>query len=1496
MFLSSCRRVDIMDASSMLELMRSREETTSQELMATLAEAQRLNAKLAVLRQRQMTRPSTPLGAIDGKLQQLELRRVTSSLTLQEEKMLLKEIDRVRSAKKEHAAVDAKKLEIENIKKKADAAFAKVTLMRDSLSELRAASKTLQLCAQIQGMKGEGSAAVMPKDLETKMLDVPDPSVLGQIIGKGGANIKRFRNKHCVVFDTVDEEGQTVAIKLTGLPDGLESASAELEGIINAISKETSISSGVMTAMMRNRASLLHRLQDRFAVSLEPESRSNDENSPSIKLQIKVQGAEEQVDECIKYLASFEKQAGEVECATENLSAVVGTKAKRLIDLQNEFGVYVSIDREAAVFRVFHEDTDQISACMEKLTQLVEEYMQREENISIDPRMASSIIGKGGANIQQLQKDTKCFITIDREDRSRVILKGTRSALDAAKEQMQLLCDKFAQENQTIQFPPKLVGVLIAQSGNLIKKLEKTHGVRINVNRRDGSVLISGSVESVVAAKDELASIQESCGEETIKPVSAEEIGMVIGKAGATIQRLTSTYKCEINIDRKSNAIVCTGVGDNVNEASAEIKAMIDTYRKENIEFEVDPQFLPSFIGKGGANIVKFRGEHNVEVSLGSRGSGIVKIRGKEDTAQAAKEAMLEAQQFWKATNISIPVQNSQIDLLIGHKGETIKRLQKESDCSIDLRRKEQVARIRGEDEEKVQAAVKMVTDIIGGTWVTEEISLPVANASSLVIGRGGETIRRLQQEHSVTIDLSSDSSASDSKSNSEGHGFITVSGLVDSVKAATEDIAKIFHDNVRFFKNLKIDASLIPGLIGKRGDNIMRVQKESGADIEIVRPNADNPSSGNEVGNGRYQFDSPFEPVDSSPLEPGQAYVVLRGNVDQLQRSIELVNDVISSLRYDQIALKAHHMSSLKQQQNGKIVQVELHYNIKVTLDLTQNTVTFDNNERNSRNKKKIEEGEENLKPRIMAAWGEVHKILSFFHPKEFARLDIPSDLAREVDRVLPEMRVNTGAYITTINMTNTTVLIMGDEVQVAAALEKLQGIKAKYLKNSRDVRVPSELIPQIIGKGGSNLNAFQKKHKVQANIDKTDKGLVHLRGEVDGLDSAAAALNALKEKFEANTRRIQFDEEATGIIVGRGGSTIRQLQSDFQVNIDIKSNSNPAQAIIRGEPENLDKAVGAIKKLLEDAGYGENVKTEDMRIAREHIGAVVGESGSVVRQIESDTRCQIRIQKDASGGVVAIRGSPEAVALAKSKISDIVAEQEADARAREQEIKRAREAEEAAREAESASIDSKERSSSSESAGVSMDDSAVSNQYGGPTSNSRYVPGMPRDWNMQAEEGYSMSSTAQKNRRKRERKKAAAKANSQNEHAKQEHYQQNLQQLLFANDTGNAVATPNSFHPAYSQQSASTEQPHSHPSQMMFPGMLSGPSVTSHAPPGFERPTRSPPPGFENEALTRLADLGFSSSIGQPVQQLTSNNVPAVAKKPAVYVSARGGYKLRL
>ena len=116
--------------------------------------------------------------------------------------------------------------------------------------------------------------------------------------------------------------------------------------------------------------------------------------------------------------------------------------------------------------------------------------------------------------------------------------------------------------------------------------------------------------------------------------------------------------------------------------------------------------------------------------------------------------------------------------------------------------------------------------------------------------------------------------------------------------------------------------------------------------------------------------------------------------------------------------------------------------------------------------------------------------------------------------------------------------------------------------------------------------------------------------------------------------------------------------------------------------------------------------------------------------------------------------------------------------------------------------------------------------------------------------------------------------------QNAKHESYQQNLQQLLFTGNDG------------FQQPFQQLQEP-----LVSVPDLQHQPQImysSSSAPPGFDRPIRSPPPGFEDEALSKLADLGFGSSItiAKDSQGGASNN----QKPAAMYVSSRSGYKLRL
>ncbi len=101
--------------------------------------------------------------------------------------------------------------------------------------------------------------------------------------------------------------------------------------------------------------------------------------------------------------------------------------------------------------------------------------------------------------------------------------------------------------------------------------------------------------------------------------------------------------------------------------------------------------------------------------------------------------------------------------------------------------------------------------------------------------------------------------------------------------------------------------------------------------------------------------------------------------------------------------------------------------------------------------------------------------------------------------------------------------------------------------------------------------------------------------------LDTMLEALPEARTELAAHAPRIstvKIDPEAIGLVIGKGGETIRSLESDYEVQIDIEEDGNVL--IYATEGTQADAAIAAIKALTKepevgDAYTGKVVKTTD-------------------------------------------------------------------------------------------------------------------------------------------------------------------------------------------------------------------------------------------------------------------------------------------------------------
>merc|ERR1719391_858496 len=131
---------------------------------------------------------------------------------------------------------------------------------------------------------------------------------------------------------------------------------------------------------------------------------------------------------------------------------------------------------------------------------------------------------------------------------------------------------------------------------------------------------------------------------------------------------------------------------------------------------------------------------------------------------------------------------------------------------------------------------------------VTEEIFVP-DNMVGLLIGRGGENITRMQQEASCKIQMSQDNQGGTTR-------LCTLTGTPEAIQAAKAQINAVIANDGRGNRNMgggggggmgggpgfemMIEGPLVARIIGKGGENIKRLQEETGAKIVIIQDTKD--------------------------------------------------------------------------------------------------------------------------------------------------------------------------------------------------------------------------------------------------------------------------------------------------------------------------------------------------------------------------------------------------------------------------------------------------------------------------------------------------------------------------------------------------------------------------------------------------------------------------------------------------------------------------------
>uniref|UniRef100_A0A671V8A5 Far upstream element (FUSE) binding protein 1 n=1 Tax=Sparus aurata TaxID=8175 RepID=A0A671V8A5_SPAAU len=225
--------------------------------------------------------------------------------------------------------------------------------------------------------------------------------------------------------------------------------------------------------------------------------------------------------------------------------------------------------------------------------------------------------------------------------------------------------------------------------------------------------------------------------------------------------------------------------------------------------------------------------------------------------------------------------------VVIGRGGEQISRLQQESGCKIQIApdsggMPDRSVTLTG-GPESIQSAKRLLTEIVekgrpapafhnndGPGMTVQEIMVPASKAG-LVIGKGGETIKSLQERAGVKMVM-----IQDGPQNTGADKPLRISGEPFKVQQAKEMVMELIRDQGfreqrgEYGSRVPVPRFAVGIVIGRNGEMIKKIQNDTGVRIQ-------------------------FKPDDGSTPD---RIAQIMGPPDQAQHAAEIISDLLRSVQ----------------------------------------------------------------------------------------------------------------------------------------------------------------------------------------------------------------------------------------------------------------------------------------------------------------------------------------------------------------------------------------------------------------------------------------------------------------------------------------------------------------------------------------------------------------------------------------------------------------------
>ncbi|XP_010139037.1 PREDICTED: vigilin isoform X2 [Buceros rhinoceros silvestris] len=567
------------------------------------------------------------------------------------------------------------------------------------------------------------------------------------IIGKGGANIKKIREESNTKIDLPAENSNSETIVITGKRANCEAARHRILAIqkelANITEVEVSIPSKLHNSLIGTKGRFIRSIMEECGgvhIHFPTEGSGSDT--------VTIRGPAQDVEKAKKQLLHLaeEKQTKsytvDLRAKPEYHKFLIGKGGGNIRKVRDNTGARIifptSEDKDQELITIMgteeavKEAQKELEALIKNLDNVV------EDSMVVDPKHHRHFVIRRGQVLREIADEYGgVMVSFPRSgtQSDKVTLKGAKDCVEAAKKRIQeIIEDLEAQVTIECTIPQKFHRSIMGPKGSRIQQITRDYGVQIKFPDReenpapvaepavqengeesgegkDGKdadpsspkkcdiIIISGRREKCEAAKEAL---------QALVPVTVEvEVPFdlhryIIGQKGSGIRKMMDEFEVNIQVpapELQSDIITITGLATNLDRAKAGLLERVKELQAEQedralrsfkLTVTVDPKYHPKIIGRKGAVITQIRTEHEVNIQFPdkddeSQAQDQITITGYEKNAEAARDAIMKiVGELEQMVSEDVTLDHRVHARIIGARGKAIRKIMDE--FKVDIR------------------------------------------------------------------------------------------------------------------------------------------------------------------------------------------------------------------------------------------------------------------------------------------------------------------------------------------------------------------------------------------------------------------------------------------------------------------------------------------------------------------------------------------------------------------------------------------------------------------------------------------------------------------------------------------------------------------------------------------------------------------------------------------------------------------------------------------